>query len=75
MLVEIFGPDFVSARAWLRRAHPGIDLRIEGRIVATRIDSRGRRHPVRQYRVFGTTNTLPIVPCPASLTPVYTARE
>ena len=71
MLVEIRGVDFVAARRWLRRAHPGIDLRVESRIVATRFGVDGRQ-PVRQYRVFGSTDTLPQAPIPPSLTPVYT---
>lgn len=71
MLVEIRGFDFVAARRWLRRAHPGIDLRVESRIVATRFGADGRQ-PIRQYRVFGSTDTLPQAPIPPSLTPVYT---
>lgn len=71
MRVEIRCADFVSARKWLRRAHPGIDLRVESRIVATRFGADGRQ-PIRQYRVFGSTDTLPQAPIPPSLTPVYT---
>lgn len=71
MLVSIRCADFVSARHWLRRAHPGIDLRVESRIVATRFGVDGRQ-PIRQYRVFGSTDTPPQTPIPPSLTPVYT---
>lgn len=71
MTVSIRCSDFVAARHWLRLAHPGIDIRIESRVVATRFGVGGRQ-PVRQYRVYGSTDTLPTIPTPPSLTPIYT---